>query len=102
MKQCCKDYLSEQFGDDEDVVNEIYGEYVRSVGEKIGELKAAAAKTDWVLVDRIAHAMKGNALAAGDPEMSEAAIGIRKSAALKDDAACQAGIERLVALQGEL
>lgn len=102
MKQCCKDYLAEQFGGDEDVMNEIYEEYVRSVAEKIGELKVAAEKTDWILVDRLAHAMKGNALAAGDAEMAETAIGIRKSAALKEAASCQSGIDRLVSLQGEL
>ena len=40
MKQCCKEYLTEQFGD-EDVINEIYSEYAKSMQEKIPELEAA-------------------------------------------------------------
>ena len=36
MKECCKQYLDEQFGGDADVMAEIYNEYVSSVGEKIG------------------------------------------------------------------
>ena len=36
MKECCKAYLNEQFGGDEDVIGEIYSEYVTSAKEKIG------------------------------------------------------------------
>ena len=32
MKECCKRYLNEQFGDDAEVVDAIYAEYVSSVG----------------------------------------------------------------------
>ena len=28
MKECCKKYLAEQFGGDDEVVGEIYAEYV--------------------------------------------------------------------------
>ncbi len=99
MKQCCQEYLDEQFGGDADVMKEIYDEYVRSVHEKIGELRSALDASDWLHIDRLAHAMKGNALAAGDPEMAETAIGIRKSAALKDAAACGAGVDRMCEME---
>ena len=36
MKECCRQYLMEQFGD-ESVVEEIYNEYVSSRGQKIAE-----------------------------------------------------------------
>ena len=84
MKECCRVYLDEQFGGDADVVGEIYGEYVSSVGEKLGEADAARAAEDWGQLDRVAHTIKGNALTAGDGAMAEAAIALRKASALKD------------------
>ena len=45
MKECCEKYLAEQFGNDADIMDEIYGEYVNSVKEKISELKAALEGT---------------------------------------------------------
>ncbi len=83
MKECCREYLLNQFGD-EDVSNEIYYEYANSVTEKIGEAKAALSSGQWQLLDRVAHTIKGNALAAGDVEMSEPAIALRRAAALND------------------
>jgi len=89
MKECCKTYLNEQFGDDADVVNEIYGEYVSSVRVKIMEATTALTGSAWQQLDRVAHTVKGNALAAGDNEMADAAIQLRKVAQLQDVA--QAG-----------
>ena len=79
MKQCCKDYLMEQFGD-EDVVNEIYTEYAKSIQEKLPEFEAALAAENWTSLDRLAHAVKGNALATGDTEMADVAIALRIAA----------------------
>ena len=89
MKECCKNYLNEQFGDDADVVNEIYGEYVSSVRVKIMEATTALTGSAWQQLDRVAHTVKGNALAAGDNEMADAAIQLRKVTQLQD--AAQAG-----------
>ena len=83
MKQCCKEYLMEQFGD-EDVVNEIYAEYANSIQEKLPEIEAALAAEDWDLLDRLAHAVKGNALAAGDTAISETAIAMRAAAKMSE------------------
>ncbi len=102
MKLCCKDYLSEQFGGDADIMNELYEEYVRSVREKIAEIDSAIANLDWLHLDRSAHALKGNALAAGDGEMAETAIAMRKSAALRDPDACRSGVDRMRTLEGSL
>ena len=88
MKQCCKDYLMEQFGD-EDVVNEIYGEYVRSIQEKMPEIEAAVAAENWSSLDPLAHAVKGNALATGDTDAANVAIALRIAAKMSDkEAAC--------------
>ena len=35
MKECCRKYLNEQFGDDAEVLAEIYSEYVASVRAKL-------------------------------------------------------------------
>ena len=83
MKECCKTYLFGQFGDEE-IVAEIYGEYVSSLSEKLAECDAALASGDWVALDRAAHAIKGNALAAGDTDMAENAIALRSAGKLQD------------------
>ena len=83
MKQCCKDYLMEQFGDEE-VVNEIYAEYANSIREKLPEFEAALTAEDWSALDQLAHAVKGNALATGDNNVADAAIALRVSAKMSD------------------
>ena len=95
MKECCKAYLDEQFGGDADVVAEIYGEYVSSIGEKTGEAEAALAAQDWPRLDKVAHTIKGNALAAGDTEMANTAISLRKAAALQDAALASPLVDRI-------
>ena len=86
MKECCKAYLDEQFGGDADVMAEIYGEYVSSVQVKLSEADAALAASEWPRLDKIAHTIKGNALAAGDEDMANTAIELRKAATLGDAA----------------
>lgn len=86
MKECCRVYLDEQFGGDADVMGEIYAEYVASVNAKKEEAETALAASDWGRLDKVAHTIKGNALAAGDTEMADTAIALRKAAALGDAA----------------
>ena len=95
MKECCSKYMLAQFGGDQDVVNEIYAEYKSSAKDKIADAHAALESGDWVRLDRIAHTIKGNALAAGDDEMAECALTLRKSAALSDKEGSAALITRL-------
>ena len=101
MKECCRKYLDEQFGDDE-IVKEIYNEYVASAHEKIAEAGATLAAGDWAQLDKVAHTVKGNALAAGDEAMAQTAISLRKAAALKDSAESTTLLERMKALEAEL
>lgn len=101
MKQCCKEYLTEQFGD-EDVVNEIYEEYARSIQEKIPEFEAALASENWTVLDQLAHAVKGNALAAGDTDAANVAIALRVSAKMSDKSTSAALFEKLKGLAKEI
>ena len=93
MKECCRKYLMEQFGDDMAVVDEIYAEYVASVKAKTAEADAALSAGEWAALDKVSHAVKGNSLAAGDQQMADTAIALRNAAKLqnRDDA------ERLIA-----
>ncbi|MBQ9337490.1 MAG: Hpt domain-containing protein [Lentisphaeria bacterium] len=94
MKKCCKDYLMEQFGD-EDVVNEIYAEYAKSIQEKTPELEAALTAENWTALDQVAHAVKGNALATGDNEMAETAISLRAAAKMSEKAVAGTLVEKI-------
>ena len=102
MKECCKQYLDGQFGGDADVVGEIYGEYAASMREKMAEAKAALAAKEWEPLDKIAHAIKGNALAAGDQEMADTAIALRNAAKLASEDEAASLISRIAALAEEL
>jgi len=101
MKQCCKDYLMEQFGD-EDVVKEIYGEYVSSIQEKVPEIEAALTAEDWTALDPLAHALKGNALATGDNAVAEVAISMRSAAKMADKATAQTLFDKLKELTKDI
>jgi HPt (histidine-containing phosphotransfer) domain-containing protein len=84
MKECCRKYLMEQFGDDMAVVDEIYAEYVSSVKAKTAEADAALSAGEWEALDKVSHAVKGNSLAAGDQQMADTAIALRSAAKLQD------------------
>ena len=101
MKSCCEKYLIEQFGDP-DIVGEIYAEYASSMKTKMGELEAAFAGADWAKVDGIAHAIKGNALAAGDNDTAETGIKLRHAAKLADADGAKKLIEDLHGLVAQL
>ena len=101
MKQCCRDYLTEQFGDEE-VVNEIYAEYVKSVEEKIPELEVALTEENWAALDTLAHAVKGNALATGDTDSANVAVALRMAAKMSDKNDARALFEKLKELAGEI
>ena len=101
MKQCCKDYLMEQFGDEE-VIAEIYAEYVASIHEKTPEIDSALANENWTALDQLAHAVKGNALATGDNDVAEAAIALRIAAKMSDKATAGSLIAKMKDLTKDL
>ena len=102
MKPCCKQYLDEQFGGDADMVNEIYGEYASSMKEKAQDAVVALAGASWEILDRVAHTIKGNALAAGDNDMAHLGIELRQAAKLQDSSLASSLIEGIKAMAQEL
>ena len=101
MKRGCRDYLMEQFGDEE-VINEIYAEYAKSIQEKLPEFEAALTAEDWSALDRLAHAVKGNALATGDTDTANAAIDLRIAAKMSEKDSARSLFEKLKALAQEI
>ena len=102
MKQCCEKYLNEQFGNDAEVVNAIYAEYVSSVNVKAAEADAALAAVAWDALDKVAHTIKGNSLAVGDQQMADTAIELRNAAKLQDCDQAERLIAGLRALEKQL
>jgi len=84
MIECCEKYLNEQFGNDAEVVDAIYAEYVSSINVKAAEADAALAAGAWDALDKVAHTIKGNSLAVGDQQMADTAIELRSAAKLQD------------------
>ena len=102
MKECCKEYLNEQFGGDVGTIETVYALYVESVGEKLAEAKAALADGDWTKLDAAAHTLKGNALATGDKPLAEVAISLRDTAKLQETESSAQLISQIEELSSEL
>ena len=102
MKECCVAYMNEQFGNNAELVKEIYDEYASSMRVKVREAEDALAAGEWTQLDRVAHTIKGNALTAGDNEMAQVAIELRSTAQLHDHGQSAALIARLKELTKEL
>jgi len=102
MKAVCREYLNTQFGGVAAVVEDIYAEYARSAREKAEEAAAALEGERYDDLDRIAHAAKGNALAAGDQETVDAAIALRAAAKARDRGESAAFVARLKELAAAL
>lgn len=102
MKECCVAYLSEQFGNNAELVKEIYDEYASSMRVKVREAENALAAGEWTQLDRVAHTIKGNALTAGDNEMAQVAIELRSTSQLHDHEQSAALIARLRGLEEQL
>ena len=102
MKECCRNYLNEQFGGDADTVESVYALYVESVGEKLNEAKDALASGDWTKLDAAAHTLKGNALSAGDKPLAEVAISLRDAVKLQAAERSAQLISQIEGLSAEL
>ena len=102
MKECCSKYLNEQFGGDDDIVGEIYAEYAASAKAKSAEAGTALAAGQWDALDKIAHTIKGNALAAGDEETANTGISLRSAAKLHDADAAASLVAKLQELTAAL
>ena len=98
MKEDAKAWLAEQFPGDAVTVRLIWDEYLSASAAKLAEARAAE---DYPLLDRLAHALKGNALMVGDRASAEAALALRATAKASEGAIADMALARLAALDAE-
>lgn len=101
MKEDAKAWLAEQFPGDAVTVRLIWDEYLSASAAKLAEARVARAAEDYPLLDRLAHALKGNALMVGDAECVTATIALRDAAKASDGTASDRALARLAALDAE-
>lgn len=93
MRECCKVWLSKQFGGDNALVDTVYDRYAASIKAKVAEMRPLLTSSEWQDLDRAAHAVKGAALSVGDEPLANAAVSLRAAISSAD----AAERERLVA-----
>lgn len=98
MKEDAKAWLAEQFPGDAVTVRLIWDEYLSASAAKLAEARVAE---DYPLLDRLAHALKGNALMVGDRASAEAALALRAAAKASEGAIADLALARLAALDAE-
>ena len=101
MRECCKVWLSKQFGGDNALVDAVYDRYAVSIKAKVAEMRPLLTSADWQGLDRAAHAVKGAALSVGDEPLANAAVSIRAAASAADASECgrlAAEMEKLASL----
>lgn len=97
-----KAWLHEQFGSDEETIRLVWNEYATSFAEKLAEANAALAAGDFPLLDRVAHALKGNALMVGDAPCVTVALSLRDAAKASDGERSAKIIAQLAELEREV
>ena len=80
MKKCCEEWLKAQFGDDREMIESVYAEYLETLADLRDRLAAARQGGDADALDRVLHTIKGSAAMAGDQELSELAQRARSAA----------------------
>lgn len=104
MREDAKAWLAEQFPGDAVTVRLIWDEYLSASAAsaaKLAEARVARAAEDYPLLDRLAHALKGNALMVGDRASAEAALALRAAAKASEGAIADMALARLAALDAE-
>ena len=68
----------------------------------ITEIEAALKAENWMELDHLAHALKGNSLATGDNSVADVAIALRVAAKMSDKDTAQSLFEKLKVLVTEI
>jgi len=90
MKDSIRIWLTEQFGPDEALFEELYGQYATDMKAAAGSLAALIVAGNAAAVGDKGHAMKGMALQMGDAELSERCLALQNAGRAGDLAACAA------------
>jgi len=88
MKTSILNWLTEQFGADKALHEELYGQYVVDMRTQLAELEASRSNGDMSRLATVAHAMKGMALQMGDDETAECCRMLQAAGKAADPEAC--------------
>lgn len=102
MKAQVRAWLAEQIGEDEELLQSLYAEYVSALTELFAKAKGEIAAGDYVALNKTAHTLKGSTSTVGDTEMFDAVLVLRDAAKASDGAGAVAALTRLESLKAAL
>jgi len=102
MKESIRAWLTEQFGADEELFSELYGQYASDMKTTAAALPDLLSQGDAAAIGEKAHAMKGMALQVGDGELSEPCLRLQNAGRAGNLADCTALIQPICALVSAL
>jgi len=92
MKDSIRAWLTGQFGEDEDLFADIYGQYATDMKAQADRLAALLAAGNAAELGEIGHAMKGMALQIGDSELAEPCMRLQVAGRAAEIQSCAAVI----------
>ena len=98
MKAMIRDWLKQQFGDDESLICELYSQYRIDMEAGLQALKEIYTMEDDMKLREKTHAMKGMALIVGDQETANVLVALQHACEVKERDTQEGLIEKLDAL----
>ena len=95
MKQSIRDWLAQQFGEDEALCTELYSQYSADMAAGVKALQEFAETGDIASMVPKAHALKGIALMIGDEETAELCLMLERVCKQGDKAALASTLKSL-------
>ncbi len=95
MKPMIREWLKQQFGDDEALFCELYSQYRMDMETGLVALREIRATEDGEKMRQKAHALKGIALVVGDQETADVCIALQNAGVARDLAQQDALIAKL-------
>lgn len=102
MKDAIRTWLTEQFGDDPSLHEELYGQYAADMKSTLAEVLSLAEASNAPEIGEKAHAMKGMALQMGDSDVAAACLELQNAGRAGDIENCGRIIESVRSLVGAL
>jgi len=95
IKESIRNWLTQEFGSDEALINELYAQYAADMRSRATGLHAYFVSGNVTALGEEGHAMKGMALQMGDRELSELCLRLQNSGRAGDQAGCAPLIEAI-------
>jgi len=102
MKESIRTWLTEQFGSDEDLFNDLYGQYADEMRQASEAVASFLEAGDVAAIGEKAHAMKGMALQIGDAELADPCKKLQDAGRAGNLSDCSALVPQVRSLVSEL